>query len=1289
MRNSIAILMVLMYFLLLSSVSWAMFPVDQDSPPIPVTDDWNHTVPIVDNPACPSDSIGYVLGVSNDLQVSVAHKIVIADPSDTGGNFFYIQEQDRSAGIRVNCPTAPSVSRGYTVTVSGIVKTDSSTGERYIDASQESIVVDSVSGLIAAPLMMDSTCLGGASIGDSTGITQTYTPSPGIRLGNGAYNKGLLVRIWGYVTTVNATAHWFYVDDGACYSDDLVAGVSGVRVQAASGNDLPPLSGFVLVTGVSCSLKNASGNTVPLIRTRNVVSDITVVSQKHLTDPDHDDGEVVDLVAPTDSDRVIHAPGTTPWSMISVPGIPLWSQDSMYRPVAGYVFSETIQYCDEILWLDRWDSLMVPCYPAPYVSYPDDPYWWPTVFGPIYPGQGYWIDCIMDGTLSYHAVIGPPNLPPCDAYIKLPKAAFSGNAYSGLSLIGYPFTTPQALEKVRVTDGQRVLSYSDAKANHWLSDSLHYYNYKYHVNDPEYFDIGLAGSSPAPDDTNLKPWHGYWIRAFKPHLALIIPNPSTFLTLATTPTSREMCDSTGIEIEATLRVHDVPDLTDVPVTFHTTKGSFTGSAGQNSITIPTVAGVAVATLLRASACEYARVEVTAQANATGLIIGAAPVVVTFKGWTLSLSTTSTTVYAPCRVGVQAKLTYSDGTTTSDVTNQQVTLTTDYGAFVSSGDSSYSPYTDSAGNISADLTVNDYPATVTVTGTTSSCVPPSPCSGSVQFATAGDDWPMFMHDMHHTGHTTVDDTETQKTLYLRWIGSVPTAQTWLSRYYDLLTSGMELPGFDMVPHFSAVSKKAHPVFDSSPVHYGWGDSADGAVLVGTYEGSYPDRVWVDVTDPQNPLHPGYWIGCLYPDHSTGQLLAFDPTSISSRDASDRMQPADPVWKFPADNDDPNHVGGIAGAPVVTKIGTGADAEPLIIFGCEGDGSGTGTGRIYGIYGSNKSGQNHRGRQKWVYPAVGSQETIGKIMCSSPVVSNGIVYIGTESGELVALHVEDGAEAFDTVDLVQHSPHKDKILAGEAPNCMRPYVGTSSPMVEPVEGMEYVFIGMDDGCIYKVPGYNQDMTAQQRTALVCVYNADGSTGSDDADSIEGSPSFLNGHIYAAIAKQAEYGDNLFCLNTDLGSVWSAHAYYELATTPALNSNGVFIGDETGHIFYRFALGLQSPQQLASFPFEAAAHIFSSAAVTSTLAFVGNDMGKLSALDQANLTLGNRLTLTDILSDQREVTINSLAQMESDPNTPAWISSSPALSYSVDSTGSLYLFVTARTGKIYCFGPKPEIE
>lgn len=38
---------------------------------------------------------------------------------------------------------------------------------------------------------------------------------------------------------------------------------------------------------------------------------------------------------------------------------------------------------------------------------------------------------------------------------------------------------------------------------------------------------------------------------------------------------------------------------------------------------------------------------------------------------------------------------------------------------------------------------------------------------------------------------------------------------------------------------------------------------------------------------------------------------------------------------------------------------------------------------------------------------------------------------------------------------------------------------------------------------------------------------------------------------------------------------------------------------------------------------------------------------------------------------------------------IGSSPALSYSVDSTGSLYLFVTARTGKIYCFGPKPEAE
>jgi hypothetical protein len=164
---------------------------------------------------------------------------------------FYVQEGDRSSGIRViagdarDIPLPPvGVRPGDLVNVTGIISTID--GERTIGrltqdgAAHEAAftVVGSVSNPVS-PVGMRVKDLGGAAVGPTLGVTG----------GLGANNVGLLVRVVGTVVSVSNDERGvtvLYIDDG---SNTPCGSATGVKVYAPGAS--VQVGDLVVVTGVS------------------------------------------------------------------------------------------------------------------------------------------------------------------------------------------------------------------------------------------------------------------------------------------------------------------------------------------------------------------------------------------------------------------------------------------------------------------------------------------------------------------------------------------------------------------------------------------------------------------------------------------------------------------------------------------------------------------------------------------------------------------------------------------------------------------------------------------------------------------------------------------------------------------------------------------------------------------------------------------------------------------------------------------------------------------------------
>lgn len=302
------------------------------------------------------------------------------------------------------------------------------------------------------------------------GLTNRDVGNRGIYTGPGAsslrvglQSTGLLIKTWGQVQQITTDA--FYIADRSIRLPDGTTGRLKVLVTGMKQvPTMPALGSFVGVTGIS-ALEPAGADLRPVLRPRKP-SDISYnLAFEQLSAP----------------------PGTIAeqWNLLSVPGIP--SNPSAASVLPGIDLEGR---------LHAWDPVTQGM--VTYSAYQ------PEMFPPLCMGVGFWLQVFKSYDLVTRVVLHQPDT---DVWISLPC--------TGSTLIGHPFRQPRRLAECRVTDGVRILSLDEAVRDGWLDSAIHYWR----SSEGGLFLLDLEYGL----DSSFEPWHGFWVRTFRPNLALIIP----------------------------------------------------------------------------------------------------------------------------------------------------------------------------------------------------------------------------------------------------------------------------------------------------------------------------------------------------------------------------------------------------------------------------------------------------------------------------------------------------------------------------------------------------------------------------------------------------------------------------------------------------------------------------------------------------------------------------------------------------------------------------------------------
>lgn len=171
--------------------------------------------------------------------VSLLGKVVTAVFSSGSSYYIYVEDMDRTSGIRISVPSASTAAVGDIVDVSGNMASFKDDGVHVSERVVVSATVTKIaSGLALDPLLMNSRFLGGSSLSAMV---------PGVANGAGLNTMGLLVKICGTVTGKSGT-DIIYVDDGSRISEE--SGTVGVKVKCVS-NASYSVGNFVTVAGIA------------------------------------------------------------------------------------------------------------------------------------------------------------------------------------------------------------------------------------------------------------------------------------------------------------------------------------------------------------------------------------------------------------------------------------------------------------------------------------------------------------------------------------------------------------------------------------------------------------------------------------------------------------------------------------------------------------------------------------------------------------------------------------------------------------------------------------------------------------------------------------------------------------------------------------------------------------------------------------------------------------------------------------------------------------------------------
>lgn len=203
-------------------------------------------------------SIGEVRKLDNGTHV-VLNDVVVSSETYATGRFCYIQQANRSGGIKL---IGRVLARGQKLsTVYGDMDT-----------------INSEKVILATSVLTEKDDQGQDAVVDMRPLGM---PNKAV-VGNGLSTKDLLVRTWGKVRSVDADAKSFVIDDGSGQEIMCIAprtspsagdvpnpGDSNWGVTVDSSFTPPAQGQFVTVTGISSNDVNGQGGFTPVVRLRD------------------------------------------------------------------------------------------------------------------------------------------------------------------------------------------------------------------------------------------------------------------------------------------------------------------------------------------------------------------------------------------------------------------------------------------------------------------------------------------------------------------------------------------------------------------------------------------------------------------------------------------------------------------------------------------------------------------------------------------------------------------------------------------------------------------------------------------------------------------------------------------------------------------------------------------------------------------------------------------------------------------------------------------------------------
>jgi outer membrane protein assembly factor BamB len=228
-------------------------------------------------------------------------------------------------------------------------------------------------------------------------------------------------------------------------------------------------------------------------------------------------------------------------------------------------------------------------------------------------------------------------------------------------------------------------------------------------------------------------------------------------------------------------------------------------------------------------------------------------------------------------------------------------------------------------------------------------------------------------------------------------------------------------------------------------------------------------------------------------------------------------------------------------------------------------------------------------------------------SSPVLSNGNVYVGSDDGRLYCLDASNGTLLWN-------------------------YTTTKQMSSTPTVSNGKVYVGSYDGNVYCIDAFNGSMRWEFQTNGI----------------VKASPTVSNGRVYVG-----SYSGNLYCLDANNGSELWTYPMGMVYSSAAVVDGKVYIGSTMSYVFC-----LDATTGEKNWQYHTTGAVFSSPAIAYGNVYVGSDDHNLHCLNMQNGSKRWNFTTRDVIWSSPAVAYGKV-----------FIGSSDTVLYCLDgTTGSL---------------------